>query len=445
VFGSGLGDWVLWSLGAIGILAILIVFKQLVPWLIVAGLAAVVAIAFHFVVDRALRRERQAPISSIESMLKSMRLRGLDENSIRQFVCRYSGKRWEEFYETMFGYEAKLVARRIWGPTERGRERPKFGAWRDPILRSIEGRLAMHRELRERRLLARVEVKALRAKGIREDVARKQANRNARALVNRAEKLRSTSSLRAAQTVGPSTALEREGPPGTVVVNRDVMLEGAIAAILRSGSMAEAGLTSGKHAPEGDEEHERLHESWFKRRYGTPIDLICSPVIRVILAIIVLGTFTLWFNQNSRAARQEALDLANRRRTFDVTAQVSDIRGQIVDTAKDVKETGERIASNTRNRPLKLFPDAWETANAYAAAFGGWNAGLAGLLLLLSAFFNGRMMSLIVILSAAIAMVGHHLTWQISMVGSIEPWMSATAGVLLWVFAVMFFRDREGY
>jgi hypothetical protein len=169
-------------------------------------------------------------------------------------------------------------------------------------------------------------------------------------------------------------------------------------------------------------------------------------MIRLILAIIVLATFTLWFNQNSRAARQEALDLANRRRTFDVTGQITDIKGQIVDSAKDLANTGERIVSTTGDRPLQLFPETWETMNAYAAAFGGWNAGLAGLLLLLSAFFKGRMMSLIVILSAAIAMVGHHTGWQLPIVATtIQPWMSAAAGVLLWVFGVMFFRDREGY
>ncbi|MBC8106406.1 MAG: serine/threonine protein kinase [Anaerolineae bacterium] len=107
-FGSSLGDWLLWIFVSLGALGLLIVFKQLVPWLIVVGIAVFVACAFHWTIDLALSRERQTPISQVEAMLKTMRLRGLDENSLRQFVCRYSGKRWVEFYEAMFGYEAIL-------------------------------------------------------------------------------------------------------------------------------------------------------------------------------------------------------------------------------------------------------------------------------------------------------------------------------------------------
>ncbi|MBC8105970.1 MAG: hypothetical protein H7Z14_05225, partial [Anaerolineae bacterium] len=444
VFGSSIGDWIAWTLALLGVLGVLIVFSQLLPWLIVVGIAVLLACAFHWTIDLALSRERQTPISQVEAMLKTMRLRGLDENSLRQFVCRYSGKRWEEFYEAMFGYEAKLKARRLWGPTERGRERPKFGAWRDPIIAGIEMRIARRRELRERRLLARVEAKALRAKGIREDLARQQGNRNARALVDRAEKIRSTSSLRGARTIGPSALAGDEAAPGTVIVNRDVLLEGAIAAILRGGSMADAGITQGKHAGEEDEDHERLHESWFKRRYGTPLDLICSPMIRVILAIIVLATFTLWFKQNSGdKVLRDTAGVINSKRVIDVGSP--DIKGQMVQLGADVTEAGKQVANRTGNKPLQLFPETWESMNGFAAVWGGWNAGLAGLLLLLSAFFIGRLMSLIVILSAAVAMIAHHLNVELPLLGTIAPWMSAAAGTLLWIFGVMFFRDREGY
>ncbi|CAN5567173.1 hypothetical protein BH09PLA1_BH09PLA1_04410 [soil metagenome] len=446
VFGSSLGDWILWALVLIGVMAILIVFSQLLPWLIVAGIAVFLACAFHWTIDLALSRDRQKPIAQTEAMLKTMRLRGLDENSLRQFVCRYAGKRWEEFYEAMFGYEAKLKARRLWGPTERGRERPKFAAWRDPIISGIEARISMRRELRERRLLARVEAKALRAKGIREDLARQQANKNARALVERAEKIRRTSSMRAAKTIGPTTVAGRAGAPETQIVNRDVLLEGAIAAILRGGSMAEAGITQGKHAGDDDDEHDRRHESWFKRRYGTPIDLICSPMIRVVLAIIVLTTFTLWFKQNSgdQAAR-EAAEVMNRRREIDVSGQLTDIKGQIVDLSSDADKARQRLVDRTGNKSVQLFPESFETLNHYATPFGGWNAGLAGLLLLLSAFFMGRVMALIVVLAAAVAMIGHRLGVELPWIGTIAPWMSAAAATLLWIFGVMFFRDREGY
>jgi hypothetical protein len=444
VFGASIGDFILWMLGIIAVCAVLVVFNQHIGWLIVAGVSVLVACAFHWTIDLALSRERQTPIEQVEGMLKQMRLRGLDENALRQFVCKYAGRHWEEFYETLFGYEAKLQARTLWGRSERRRERPRWAVWRDPIVRTIEGRLAQRREMRERRLLAKIEAKALRAKGIREDLARKQARENARAMVNRAHKLRSTHAARLAETVAPGATVTG-GESKSVMITKDVALEGAIAAMLRGGALeAENGEHRRRELTEDDEEYERSHESWFKRRFGTPLDMILAPMIRLILAVIVLGGFTVWWKQNSgdQAAR-EALDVANRRRQIDITGQFHDIKGQIIDAGSDVKEGVQSAAAKTGTKPLQLFPSSWDSLNRATEPFGGWNAGLAGLLLLLSVFFTGRVMSVLVIASALMAMLGHR--FQLPAIGYPAPWMSAAAAVLLWVFAVIFFRHREGY
>src|SRR5262249_17490760 len=157
--------------------------------------------------------------------------------ALRQFVSKYAGRHWEEFYEALFGYDAKLQARVLWGRGERGRERPRHAAWRDPIIRAIENRIAHRRENRERQLLARVEAQALRAKGIREDIARKQARANARKLVSRASQLRSTPVGRDAPTAPPGVPTkppENLPPPAQISVQIDpnIALESAIAQIL---------------------------------------------------------------------------------------------------------------------------------------------------------------------------------------------------------------------
>src|SRR3954451_11466913 len=164
-------------------------------------------------------------------------------------------------------------------------------------------------------------------------------------------------------------------------------------------------------------------------------------MVRVILAIIVLTTFTLWFKQNSgdKYAR-DAAAVINSKRVVDVAGP--DLKGQMVQLGSDVTEAGKQVVNRTGNKPLQLFPETWESLNRFASIWGGWNAGLAGLLLLLSAFFMGRLMSLIVILSAAVAMVGHHVNFELPALGTIAPWMSAAAATLLWIFGVMFFRDR---
>jgi hypothetical protein len=419
----------------------LVVFKQHVPWLIVVGIAVLLAAAFHFTIDLALNRDRAKPISQVEAMLKEMRLRGLEENSLRQFVCNYSGKHWEAFYEALFGYEAKLQARTLWGKSERGQLRPRYGAWRDPIIRGIEMRLSARREARERRLLARVEAKALRAKGFREDIARKQAKRNADALVSRAEKLRSTKASRAAKTM---TALPTQpsapAQPQSAMIQKDAALEGAIAAILHSGSM------KGEEGAEGDEEWERTHESWFKRRYGTPLDLVFSQIIRFALAMVVLAGFTIWFKQQggADAAADQARAIAESRREIDFTGQVKDLRGNIVRAGSDIKKAGENVVGKTGTQPLRLFPDRWTTLNRWFEPFGGWNAGLGGVLLLLSVFFVGKMMGLLVMVSALVAMWGYR--FELPVIGFTPyAWMAAIAAILLWLFAVIFFRHREGY
>ncbi len=124
------------------------------------GLAAAVGLASFLTVDRKVARERRPFVQAIEEMLKAMRLKGLEELKLRQFVCRYSGPRWEEFYEALFGYDAKLDARGRWGRDEKGLPRKRHAAWRDPLLRFIERRLELRHARRAAAQLDRVERQA---------------------------------------------------------------------------------------------------------------------------------------------------------------------------------------------------------------------------------------------------------------------------------------------
>src|SRR5262249_58904053 len=128
--------------------------------------AGMIALGLHVAIDKKAEAERRDSIERTEEMLKKMRLAGLDEEALRQFVCKYAGERWEDFYESLFGYEAKLDARDKWGRGERGRLRKTFGAWRDPIVRWIDARQQARREAREKKLLQKIEEKSLEARGV---------------------------------------------------------------------------------------------------------------------------------------------------------------------------------------------------------------------------------------------------------------------------------------
>ncbi len=109
----------------------------------------------------------------------------MDEASLRQFVCKYSGHRWEEFFETLFGYEAKLAARE-WSWREMSRTREMFAAWRDPIIARIDARNQARKAKRERKLLQAVEVKALQAGGMNAAEAEAKAGQIAEVMVHQA-------------------------------------------------------------------------------------------------------------------------------------------------------------------------------------------------------------------------------------------------------------------
>ena len=95
-------------LAALAILVVLLMILKLFwIWLGLALLAIGIAVAFHAAFDRQAEAERREPLDQVEGMLRSLRLQGRDEDALRQFVCIYSGTHWEEFYEALFGYEAK--------------------------------------------------------------------------------------------------------------------------------------------------------------------------------------------------------------------------------------------------------------------------------------------------------------------------------------------------
>ncbi|MBI3182438.1 MAG: protein kinase [Myxococcales bacterium] len=163
VLGSPIAAWVVWGLLMAAGGYALYRFQLHFHALGVLGAALVASIGFYLVVDRKVAAQRRLPIEDVNRMLRSMRLRGIEENALRQFVCKYSGEHWEAFFEALFGYEAKLLAREKWGRTEGGQARKKFGAWREPLIRGIDAVQKRRAEKKERKLLEKVEEKAAEA------------------------------------------------------------------------------------------------------------------------------------------------------------------------------------------------------------------------------------------------------------------------------------------
>ena len=182
---SDFRDWIAWSVGALLFVVFLLLFGLLGTWVAFAVLAFGAALAAHIGLDRRIDKERALAVAKAEKLFKNMRLQGLEEASLRQFACKYSGSRWEEFFEALFGYEAKLKARE-WSRGEMGKAREKFAAWREPIIAWIDARQQARKAARERKHLQAVEVQALQAAGLNAADAEAKAGQIAAEMVHQA-------------------------------------------------------------------------------------------------------------------------------------------------------------------------------------------------------------------------------------------------------------------
>jgi hypothetical protein len=176
VFQAPLLTWLSWLLLLGGAGYGLHHVRLLLPSLAMLGGALVFAVGFYLLVDRNVESERKPPVLQVEQMLRSMRLRGLEEGALRQFVCKYSGEHWEGFFEALFGYDAKILARRKWGLNDRGLPRAKHSTWRDPLIRAMEAMQTARKNRRERRQLKALERKKIKAQQQAEAEAAAAAN-----------------------------------------------------------------------------------------------------------------------------------------------------------------------------------------------------------------------------------------------------------------------------
>ncbi|MCE9592020.1 MAG: protein kinase [Planctomycetes bacterium] len=263
--GAGVGDWIVRGLGLIVIVAVIFMVAPHLLWIWLLSCAAAVglALAFYMFLDRSAMKERQPSIDSVNVMLRSMRLKGLEEDSLRQFVCKYSGKTWEEFYEALFGYEAKIEARERWGKGEQGKPRKKHGSWRDPIIRGIEARQKARQAKRETRLLQKLEEKELKAKGVEAAAAKRQASARAEAMVENAAAFKDEVSARNSETLAPGAAPARP-----------------MASVARMTQLDDAALVRQK-ARRGAVSN------------GT-LKLICGSGTRFILGALLVAAFAAW-------------------------------------------------------------------------------------------------------------------------------------------------------
>lgn len=384
VLGSRIADWLMWAGGALLFLLSLWIFGILWHFLGFAILGVGLAFALWFLTDRAQDAAREEPLNDAKVLFQSMRLQGLDEENLRQFVCKYAGDNWEEFYESLFGYEAKLAAR-AYRKGAIAETAKTFAAWREPVIAGLDARMRARQDARERRHLEKVQAKALEAKGVSAGEAKDRAAAMADALVDQANE------AKAAVKAGTKVDLR---------------------------AMVKVAKT--RKPPEG------YNIAGVKRRNLAMKNLLndwCGRRLRFLVGAAVFAVGLLWLNQNRDVLKG-----------LSAVAEKAVEKGTL-DAAGDAGKTAQKAAGTMRTLSLAILPEN------VAKGISHFGTPLCGFLLMLTGLaYHGWKPSLVAIPGVIIGTMGPML--GVPDVEPVKAWMLSTAiGALLIVVAARFLRS----
>ncbi len=358
VFDSTWADWLTWAAGLLLLLAVLWLAGLLPIMVGAAALAAGIVGVYHVLIDRKLAAQRHEPLEKVEQLLKALRLRGVDEAALQQFVCRDSGHHWEEFYETLFGYEALLEARALWGKSGTSRRRPHYAAWRDPLVRWLEARQKARKAARERKHLAKLEAQALRARGVSAAEARERAEQAAEVIVNQAAVFKAEAHKAQAEAV-------RIDVPQTPTMAVEQAPARVTARLLTEPTYEVAG--SAPPRPR-------------RQPLRNLLRTVLSPQVRFLAGAVLVGLCLGWVQTNQLLSVAEVANLAEEGWTGETMSTWARFRSR-VEVAK----------------PLPFLP---------AQVFNSFNPGIAGLLLILAALTSHLRVVSLSLAGAVVILIG---------------------------------------
>ncbi|HEY1683743.1 MAG TPA: serine/threonine-protein kinase [Tepidisphaeraceae bacterium] len=262
---------------------------------IAVGLAA----AAHWLIDKPAEAVKTAASRQASGVLRNLRERGVDEQTIRQIVRSESGPKWRGIFESLFGYEAAAIS--IAGDIDPGQQK-----WVDQLINKVNAKLQQKWETEKRRLLAATEARWRIAAGVDAAKAKHEAMESSDDFVRGASVVREMAHQAAiaasAAAIDPqaSNAKENAGNAESRFVPRE--WTDRPADLLVEFTAAESGKPARRKldylgALEGYEK-----QSFWRRRFGSPAEVIFGAGPRVILGLIVLIGFAAWSITNKGKA-----------------------------------------------------------------------------------------------------------------------------------------------
>lgn len=403
IFHSG---WVSWlkclAITALLLLAAITIGLSL-PVLVLGGLGVGLGVGYYFLIHKSIQRARVSAVDDSKQLTKTLRLKGMDEPTIQLFFAKYAGDHWEEFFENLFGYPAKIRIRNELAKSELGKRRPRFWAWRDRIHDRLVAQIDALTTEKEKRHLQKIEQAGLQAQGVSATQARQQSLQMADALVDHGDSIRDTY-LRPGATVNPE--VQRQQQRSKVK---------AMLAEARSGKYAAAKTPLQRFDPV------------LNRTFGSFARFLAG-------CLLVLGC-ALW-------ARQNGLLEAIATTAQNASSAITD-RGGIEAISKEGLVSAGETAQQALAESLSQDSTPLQIPVLGSLFFWNFNALIAGLILLVSSLFFGWRMAVFAFPAAALTLWGAGFGLpQLFAVASLDV-SSAIAGSVLLIVGMMLGRSDD--
>jgi eukaryotic-like serine/threonine-protein kinase len=148
------------------------------------ALGAIAGAVYHFAIRVPLHASRLSTLQEAEKFVRDLRIEGIDEDRLRDFAARYSGRSWKPLFEAVFGYDASLRAREqlLVDPVTKSLAGGR--SIRDWLCAKLQAKTEQNHLARDHKRLALLEEKGLKSEGMTDAEAKERAWQMASAMID---------------------------------------------------------------------------------------------------------------------------------------------------------------------------------------------------------------------------------------------------------------------
>ena len=186
-------SWFEWSIAvsiAVLLSIVLLLTGLWIGVLVGVALGIVVGAVYHFSINRTARVAATQPLADARRFVRDLRIQGVDESGLRDFVARYSagkgGDQWQSIYESLFGYDALVEARERLAIDTSFTAATDSSSIRGRVCKSLRAKTRAKQKARDQRKLAALEQQSLLSQGVDAAEARARSWQMASAIMETA-------------------------------------------------------------------------------------------------------------------------------------------------------------------------------------------------------------------------------------------------------------------